>query len=74
MRSLVLFATLSISAAPLGAVGQTTINAQQFVEKVSISDIFEIESGKLAQQRAKNAEAKSLAIRWRAIIPGPARS
>ena len=58
MRSLVLFAALSLLAAPLGANAQTTINAQQFAEKVAISDMFEIETGKLAQQKGKNAEIK----------------
>jgi putative membrane protein len=58
MKSLTLFATLAFLAAPVGAYAQTTINAQQFSEKVAISDMFEIESGKLAQQKAKNAEMK----------------
>jgi putative membrane protein len=58
MKNLVLFAALSFLAAPIGAHAQTTINAQQFAEKVAISDMFEIESGKLAQQKAKNAEIK----------------
>jgi putative membrane protein len=58
MKSLALFAALSFLSAPVGAYAQTTINAQQFAEKVAISDLFEIESGKLAQQKARNAEMK----------------
>ncbi|HEY0569385.1 MAG TPA: DUF4142 domain-containing protein [Xanthobacteraceae bacterium] len=61
MKKHVMFAALSLFAAPFGAHAQTTINAQQFAEKVAISDMFEIESSKLAQQKAKNAEIKKFA-------------
>jgi len=58
MNKLVLFAAVSVLVFPFGASAQTTINAQQFAEKVAVSDMFEIESGKLAQQKGKNAEVK----------------
>jgi putative membrane protein len=58
MKRLALFAALSLFAAPFAASSQTMINAEQFAEKVAVSDMFEIESGKLAQQKGKNAEVK----------------
>src|SRR5215213_11030639 len=61
MNKLVLFATLSLFAAPFGAQAQSAMDAQQFAQKVAISDMFEIESSKLAADKTKNDGIKNFA-------------
>jgi putative membrane protein len=59
MKTLVLAAALAALALP--ATAQTAKNTQQFVNKAAISDMFEIESSKLAQQKSDNNEIKHFA-------------
>jgi putative membrane protein len=45
--------------ANLGAAAAPAVNAQQFAETAAGSDLFEIESGKLAQQKGQSDAVKS---------------
>lgn len=51
-------AATAAEAPPAAPVAPT---AAEFVEKAAASDMFEIEAGKLAQSKAKNAEVKKFA-------------
>jgi putative membrane protein len=56
-----ILSSLLVSLAMIGPAGaQTTSSTQEFVNKVAISDMFEIQSSKLAEKMA-DAESKSFA-------------
>jgi putative membrane protein len=52
------FAALGLACALVGAAFAQSTSTQEFVTKVAISDMFEVQSGKLASERG-NAEVKA---------------
>jgi predicted outer membrane protein len=73
MRTTVFAAAFGLSAPFLlsSAAAAQAPSTENFVNTVAISDIFEIEAGKLAEQKAQDEDLKSLASKWSRITPRP---
>src|ERR671918_246687 len=61
MKILAVGAALALIALPASAQTARDSTTQQFVQKVAIRDMFEVESGKLAQEKSGNDAIKQFA-------------